>query len=1010
MRKPHLCKGCPEEESEDGCQLLFSWTRCASIVFLLEYPSLYRRDRGVTMLEPEDNKLLNSIIRNIGKKYGITVTHTCTYAAQRRSTPKDKPSAAVIRHCSKLWQSRFLMEYGQSLNPIVFVPLGSLASKSLGLDASNIEKTRGKVFPIHFGSFSGKAVPTYSLAKLKAKPGYMSIFQQDVVTAVKEAYSLDKTKSKSIEELSKDYIYPKTVEEVKEVCDLIIGYTDETKQPNPDKWPISVDVETNTLRAYKPGAKTLMISFAWDDQKATAIILDHDSAPYDKKQAWEHVKRVLACPKPKTFHNGKFDLQFLEEVSGAKVENFSYDTILAEHFFDEDRKGTYSLKTLAPLYCPEYEGYEERLQKVLRDKQDEFDFEKDQASAKDYIESLKPIVSFEVEDEVVEVGGDDPNYEWVVPPFFIEEGMEDLEEEYFRCRNLWFYYNATRNSKARTKALSQWRSVSKRLGLAKPMPKAATGKIKQDKGFEEVDLPTLLPYAAADADITRIIHKRGLRYAHRVGLVGDLNYMMKTVYIPASRALAKMEFLGAKVDYAALDRITQETEQIANEHKKKLFELACKEFNPGSIAQLKEVFDTAGIKFVDFTPKSGEPKTDRESIRQMHINALRDLHEHPAKTEWDPKNNTLTALGRLGMLEAYIVYSEASNFVSKFGNSLRKLSSLDGRIHTTFSLHGTVTGRLSSRNLNLQNLPKTMSKVVRPGIDGEDPKVLLGGVKVKSLLVPDSPDLLFYNVDISAAEIRVLAYYSMDRNLIEALNAGADTHLIFSTKIKHPELEPSLGDPAFREKYLYYMALKEQGDAELESFRRQVKAVVFATIYGGGPHRIAAVLGDTSDEGVERAEALQSALFKAFPSIQEYIESTYAELFAKQQVRTRLGRRRRFSLLKLSNRHKSEAKREAVNFKIQSTASDLFVSTFYKIVEDIGPKLGGTCSLTVHDSLSGTVPRARVAELKPFFQEYIVERIKQEFPWMPVEYTIDVEVGPTYGDTISVENWLTQGD
>lgn len=1013
-RKKRLCKGC--EKFEEECLLNSNWNSGSRVTFLSEYPSI-SSIRGNSPFRGDNGTLLRKLISSVTSAVSLDQYHSdggfrysAAYVTKALGSTSSKPSKEVINKCRKLWEVEFLNQFGSANDGHVLVALGNIALKSIGIKANKIEAVRGRVFKHKIGNKEVKVVPTFSLQHMRAKPGVIKLAQKDILKALKEAYGLNKIRAKPIEELAKDYVYPQTIEEVKDICDHIIAYTQPEKVENPDDWTISVDIETNTLRPFKPGAKTLMISFAWDDGKATAIILDHASAPYNPKEAWEHVARVLECPKPKSFHNAKFDISFLENLNGCEVNNYVYDTLLAEHFLDEDRAGNYSLKILCPIYCPDYEGYEELLQKELRENDQLYDFQLDQKDADFYYEATKPQITFEDEWlSDLEESEEDPNLKYLfpLPEEVVEKADPKLLQAYENSRNLWFFYDAHRKSKARSESLKLWRKAAKQLGLETPKPKATTRKIKQDKGFEEIDLTTLLPYAAADADITRLIHKKQKRLAHRRKLLKDLLYVMDTVYVPASLALSQMEFLGVRIDYEKLDRFISQSAALAEEAKEKIFKYTCRDFNPAAGQQLGPVLEECGIEILARTETTNEPKTDKETLLKLQELYASKSFENQIDEDRDATGK-LTDLGKLNLIESILLFKESSNFISKFGRGIKKLSALDGRIHTSFLLHGTATGRLSSSKLNLQNLPKYMVRLTRPNFENPDePIVLCKGFNVKSILIPDRENQLFFNMDISAAEIRVLAFYSGDQNLIKAINAGADIHLIFLTKIKHKELEPDLDNPEFREKYDHYLELKEAGDPDLEEFRRSVKTVVFATIYGSGPSGIANSLGDTSDAGKQFAFDLQQSLFKAFPSVEKYIRSTHQELFTRAEVKTKLGRRRRFWMISVSNKHRGDAKRQAVNFKIQSTASDLLVAQFYNIVTQIH-KIGGSCRLTVHDSVSGVIPKENAHLLQPFFHEHIVEGVRNKFPWMPVEYKIDLEVGENYGEVLPLEKYLEE--
>jgi DNA polymerase-1 len=185
--------------------------------------------------------------------------------------------------------------------------------------------------------------------------------------------------------------------------------------------------------------------------------------------------------------------------------------------------------------------------------------------------------------------------------------------------------------------------------------------------------------------------------------------------------------------------------------------------------------------------------------------------------------------------------------------------------------------------------------------------------------------------------------------------------------------------------------------------------VVFGMIYGAGPYKIAEQIynGLATDEAekeeqIRFAKSVMDMLFDRFPKIQEYIDSTVREVQAHNQVRTYFGRRRRFDLRKASWKEERACERKAVNFKIQSSASDIVLAQLCAVTEAI-EEIGGEVLLTVHDSIAGEIDRDCVPLMRAFFDHHIVDEVLRKFSWLPVPFAYDLEVGPTYGELVAYD-------
>jgi len=276
----------------------------------------------------------------------------------------------------------------------------------------------------------------------------------------------------------------------------------------------------------------------------------------------------------------------------------------------------------------------------------------------------------------------------------------------------------------------------------------------------------------------------------------------------------------------------------------------------------------------------------------------------------------------------------------------------------------------------MQNWAKYIGRVT----DTDSDTVLEPGYNLKRLLIPSRPGRVFFNMDYSGAEIRVFCAYTRDKNLIKALLEGLDVHSYITSLVAgvpYEEVQPPNG----------------KRPAHLDKLRDKVKRVVFGTLYGGSVHTMAAILGIPTDE----AQEIVDAIFGVLPSLPEYIDYTKAEVDRNGYVETFFGRRRHFRMAQQDRSQLHKCYREATNFKIQSTSSDLTFGQLLEIHREL-PKIGGVILGTVHDSIFGEVEESALPHLHEFFTYWAEERVAAKFPWMPVPFAYDLEVGLNYGE------------
>ncbi len=822
---------------------------------------------------------------------------------------------AVIDRCSCYLRAAVLHK-----RPKVILAFGATVLKSLGLKAKKFTEVRGQQLSMQIEGHNVVVIPTFSTKHLMAKTGLYNLFYTDVIRALRLASGVDEAlASTSIEDLTKTYRFANTVEEVGELCDDIIAYV----VPSADsaaKCALAVDIETNTLHPQRLNAHALCISFAWDTGLSTAIALDHPEStwtPEELAEVWGHVTRVLQCAKPKVFHNAKFDLKFLELVHKIKVFNYAWDSMLGEHLLREDQAGSYSLKVLGRSYFPQFSNYADKVHELAET------LTVDEIAAKNAMENVRK----------GKIKKGTPGFE----PGLVSEMTKKEVETYLFGRK-----------KDRRKRLN-------------------------DSGYERVPLSTLLPYAAIDTDLTRMLLKSQFTRMREDNFLGNARSLMANHCVPCTRVLGKMEFEGMRVDRPYVDYLETELTRVVREKSATLREYwdsAEGEFNPNSTANVGWVLFNQGIWEKDtIDPDSGKPGV---LVRREGPWVEKNVKSGQFKTD----KATLRAIiehTNCPFTKALLDYRSAHKALSGFIHDIKLLSEADGYLHTNFHIHGTSTGRLSSTDLNTQNLPEW-----------------LAGYNIKKIFVADDPEEdLVLNMDYKGAEIRVFTAYAPDPTLIAALNDGLDVHSFFTQEI--------FGIP-----YEEVERLKDI-DKKMKGIRTTTKRVVFGTLYGAMARKIA----ETAGVSLEEAQIVIDKLFARFPLLVKYMDDTVAQIHRYGCVETLFGRRRRFPLQSVNGFFRGQAERRGKNMKIQSTSSDILMSQLIELAEHL-PELGGRLCLTVHDSVVANVKKKYVEQLPAFIDYYAVQRVKEKFKWLPVEFACDIGVGPSYGELQPLDAYIAE--
>lgn len=411
----------------------------------------------------------------------------------------------------------------------------------------------------------------------------------------------------------------------------------------------------------------------------------------------------------------------------------------------------------------------------------------------------------------------------------------------------------------------------------------------------------------------------------------DLTALFDEIEMPLVEVLAEMELTGIALDLDKLSSLGNELTELLADLQDEVYDLAGVEFNIGSPKQLGEVlFDKLEL------PKGRRTKTGW-STNAAVLDELADEHEVVGKV---------------------LKWREYSKLRSTYVDGLaREMDVETGRIHTTFEQTVAATGRLSSRNPNLQNIPNRTE----------------WGRRIRSCFVAGAEGNVLIAADYSQIELRILAHVSGDPRLVEAFRAGEDVHASTASAIFEVALED---------------VTKEM--------RSRAKTVNFAVLYGQGATALAKQLD------VERKEAAQfiSNYFERLDGVREYIDDTVAAARENLFVTTLLGRKRPIPDINSSNgQAASYAERTAVNTPIQGTAADIIKIA----MNNLAPRLTeeypqAAALLQVHDELVLEAPAEQVAGVGALVREVMEAAFELDVP-----LTVDVSAGPNWRDMTEFE-------
>jgi len=435
--------------------------------------------------------------------------------------------------------------------------------------------------------------------------------------------------------------------------------------------------------------------------------------------------------------------------------------------------------------------------------------------------------------------------------------------------------------------------------------------------MREVEVDIISEYAAEDADITGQLKK----VFEPMLKANQLTKLFQEVEMPLIPVLAGMETEGVAIDPDALNEFSKLLEKEVEEVEAKIYEAAGMKFNIASPKQLGEVF----FDVLKIDPKAKKTKTGQYATGEDILSRLSD--KHPA---------VQLVLEFRGLVKLKNTYVDTLPSM---------VNSRTGRIHTSYQQAVAATGRLSSNNPNLQNIPIRTER----------------GKEVRKAFVPRNKNYTLLSADYSQIELRIIAEFSKDESMLEAFRKGIDIHTTTASKV-------------------YGVSL----DLVTSDMRRNAKMVNFGIIYG------ISAFGLSQRLNIPRKEAASiiDNYFKEFPTIKSYMDGSIE--FARQHgyVETILGRRRYLRDINSANAVvRGFAERNAINAPIQGSAADMIKVAMINIHNEMARlKMKSKMILQVHDELVFDVHLDEVEMLKPIVKDKMTNAIKMNVP-------IEVEMG-----------------
>jgi DNA polymerase-1 len=461
------------------------------------------------------------------------------------------------------------------------------------------------------------------------------------------------------------------------------------------------------------------------------------------------------------------------------------------------------------------------------------------------------------------------------------------------------------------------------LGVKTITYEEVAGKGVSQIGFDQVDIERATQYSAEDADVTLQLHG-----VLQPSIAGDekLSFIYRGIEMPAMEVLFAMERHGVLIDSALLERQSRDLGQRMVDIERQAQALAGQPFNLNSPKQIQEVlFEKLKLPAVKKTP-SGQPSTDEDVLEQLSLD--------------------------FPLPKLILEYRGVSKLKSTYSDKLpRMINPRTGRVHTNYAQAVAVTGRLSSNEPNLQNIPIRTAE----------------GRRIREAFVAPAGHRIV-SADYSQIELRIMAHLSKDATLLAAFASGEDVHRRTASEI-----------------------LAIAPDQVTSEQRRYAKTINFGLIYG------MSAFGLASQLGIERSAAQQymDRYFARYPGVAEYMARTREAAREKGYVETVFGRRLYMPDIRASNNQRRQAsERAAINAPMQGTAADLIKLAMIAVQRWLEEqRLGTALIMQVHDELVLEVPEAEVESVRAE-----VPRLMTGVARLDVPLVADVGVGANWDE------------
>ena len=462
------------------------------------------------------------------------------------------------------------------------------------------------------------------------------------------------------------------------------------------------------------------------------------------------------------------------------------------------------------------------------------------------------------------------------------------------------------------------------LGHEMTQIKELIGRGRKQVTFDKVEIAAAAEYAAADADMTLRLRETFEPQVQRE----DLRGLMDDAEMALLPVLVTMERHGIKMDAGVLHEMSADMFRQLREIETGIYDSVGHEVNLNSPPQLSDLL------FKELSlPRTKRTKTGHYSTDANSLESLKGMHP---------------------VVDQILEYRQVAKLKSTYVDALPDMVNLGtGRVHTSYNQTGSATGRMSSSDPNLQNIP------IRTEV----------GRQVRRAFVAEgAPDWQLFSADYSQIELRVLAHMSQDPGLLEAFRRGEDIHSATAS-------------------LMFEVPLNEV-DSDM---RRIAKVLNFGVIYGLSAHGIMQQTGFSRDRGKEFIDTY----FAKYPGISEYLETVKAQARADQYVETALGRRRYLADINSPNFNtRGAAERMAINMPIQGTAADIMKLAMVRVQRRLdAEEMRTKMLLQVHDELVFETPREELEALRDLVFDEMPAAMN-----LDVTLKVDAKWGDNWGD------------